>query len=547
MTRFLGTVIATAGRSARGMVTGEPGTPVRRTWGELHESARRAAAALVDAGLRSGQAVALLAGDPAEVARAAQGTWLAGGSLTMLHQPTPRTDLMVWRDDTLRVLRMIDARLVLVGSPFEPMAEVLREHGIDYVTVADLDSDSPFTGVDAGEDDTALLQLTSGSTAQPKAVRITHGNLYANLVDSTARLRGDENDVMVSWLPLFHDMGMVGCLLIPMFTGMDLVMVTPADFMGRPILWAELMSRYGGTITAAPNFAYAILARQLARVPDGALDLSRLKCAANGAEPVDPSTIEAFTQGGARFGLRPEAVNCCYGAAESALVISLSALEDPIILDTVDALELEKNRRAVRRDDDPDSGVRRLPLLGAPFPSVEVRIVDDTGAALGEREVGRILLRGPSVTTGYLTEEGPAEALDDDGWLDIGDEGYLVDGQIVVCGRRKDVIIMAGRNIYPTDIERAAGGVDGIRVGNVAAVRLMTGDGIDRESFAVLVESRLAGDPDAEQALRAAVTARVLAEVDARPATVTVLPPGTLPKTPSGKLRRHSARALVQR
>ncbi|SCL21463.1 fatty-acyl-CoA synthase [Micromonospora pallida] len=498
-------------------------------------------------GLAPRQAVAVLAGDPGEVARVAQGIWLAGGSLTMLHQPTPRTDLAVWRDDTLRVLRMIDARLVLVGAPFEAMADVLRAEGIAYRMIADLDSDREFTVVPAAEDDTALLQLTSGSTAEPKAVQITHRNICANLVDTAARLDCGDDDVVVSWLPLFHDMGMVGCLLLPMFSGADLVSVTPAEFLGRPMVWAELMSQYGGTITAAPNFAYAILTRQLARAEAGSLDLSRMKSACNGAEPIDPSTVEAFVAAGARFGLRPEAVNCCYGAAESALVISLSDLSEPMILDTIDALELEKNRRAVPVRDDHATGVRRLPLLGVAVPTVTVRVVDESGAELADREVGRVQLRGDSVTASYLTEQGPAASLDDDGWLDIGDEGYLVDGRLVICGRAKDVIIMAGRNIYPTDIERAAATVDGVREGNVAAVRLMAGDGVARESFAVLVESRLVGDAAAEQALRDAIVNRVIADVDARPASVVVLPPASLPKTPSGKLRRAAARALIPR
>ncbi|HZN18527.1 MAG TPA: fatty acyl-AMP ligase [Micromonosporaceae bacterium] len=549
MSRFVDAVVATAARSPRSMITGEPAAPVQRSWAELHTAARRSAASLVEAGLRPGQAVAVLGGDPAEIARVAQAIWLAGGSLTMLHQPTPRTDLAVWREDTLRVLRMIGAGLVLVGTPFEPVAAVLAEQGIAHRMIAGLDrDDGAFTIAETGEDSVALLQLTSGSTAEPRAVRITHGNLYRNVADAVAHLRWDErSDVMVSWLPLFHDMGMVGCLLMPMFSGVGLVSVTPLDFLSRPMLWAELISRYGGTITTAPNFAWAILTRQLARAEPGSLDLSRLRIAGNGAEPVDPSTMEAFTRVAAGFGLRPEAVNCCYGAAESTLVISMSELADPMLVDVVDALELEKNRRAVPADPDTTAGVRRLPLLGPPFPSVAVRVVDDDGAVLGEREVGRILLSGDSVTTTYLTRDGVRSARDADGWLDIGDEGYLTGGQIVVCGRRKEVIIMGGRNLYPTDIERAAAAVDGVREGNVAAVRLMPGEGVARESFAVLVESRLAGDPSAEERIVAAVTTSIVSEVDARPALVTILPPGSLPKTPSGKLRRDAARALLNR
>ncbi len=539
MSRFLDGVLATAASARTGMVTGEPGTPARRSWTQLHERARRIAGSLVAGGLQPGQAVAVLAGMPAQIAPVAQAIWLAGGSMTMLHQPTPRTDLAVWRDDTLRVLRMIDARAVVIGSPFEEMAGVLQAYGITH-HLADALADGPeHPPVAVPEESVALLQLTSGSTAEPKAVRITHRNLYANLADSAAHLGCDERGVMVSWLPMFHDMGMVGCLLLPMLSGMELVSVTPADFLGRPLLWADLMSRYRATITTAPNFAWAMLTRQLARAEPGAFDLSALQVAGNGAEPVDPATMHAFTSVGGRFGLRPEAVNCCYGAAESTLVISMSEMDEPMLVDVVDAADLEEGRRATPSG--AGTGVRRLPMLGRPFPSVTVRVVDDEDNPVGERTVGRLQLRGESVTDGYVTPHGYEPARTADGWLDIGDEGYLVDGRIVVCGRRKDVIIMGGRNIYPTDIERAAAAVDGVRGGNAAAVRLMAGEGAARESFAVLVESRGAD----EEQLRREVTARVVAEIGVRPAVVRVLPPGALPKTPSGKLRRAAARALL--
>ncbi|MEV4351934.1 fatty acyl-AMP ligase [Actinoplanes sp. NPDC049596] len=540
MSRFVDAVIANAARARTGMVTGEPGHPLRRTWAEVHDEARRAAGGLVAGGLEPGQAVAVLAGQPVQIAPVAQAVWLAGGSMTMLHQPTPRTDLEAWRDDTVRVLRMIGARAVVVGAPFEAVIPVLAAYGIKHHLADELIQSPPLGEVaQSDEDDVALLQLTSGSTAEPKAVRITHRNLYANVTDSARHLGCDESGVMVSWLPMFHDMGMVGCLLLPMLSGLELVSVTPTDFLSRPLLWAELMSRYGGTITTAPNFAWAVLARQLARLPDGELDLSKLRVAGNGAEPIDPATMTAFVETASRFGLRPTAVNCCYGAAESTLVISMSAMADPMLLDVVDASALEEDKKAV-----PDkAGTRRLPKLGRPFPTVEVRVVDEDDKPLAERQVGRIQLRGESVTDGYVTPDGYEPARDAAGWLDIGDEGYLVDGQIVVCGRRKDVIIMGGRNIYPTDIERAAGRVPGVREGNVAAVRLLAGDGRPRESFAVIVESRDAAD-GADRIARE-VTRRIVSEIDARPAAVKVVPPGSLPKTPSGKLRRGAARELL--
>lgn len=542
MSRFLAMLLDSAAHSVHGMTTGEPKAPVRRPWPEVHATARRMAAALSSgtAPLARRSSVGVLAGEPVAIAPAAQAVWLTGGSVTMLHQPTPRTDLAAWAEDTVSVLKMIDAELVLLGAPFDALAPVLVERGIAFRTIESLDADGDFTpdaGV-AGEGDTALLQLTSGSTAEPKAVRITHGNLHANISAMVEAARLDiERDVMVSWLPLFHDMGMVGFMTVPMVTGLELVTVTPVDFLSRPLLWAELISKYGGTVTAAPNFAYAVLGRQLARA-DGPLDLSSLRIALNGAEPIDAAAVTAFTGAGARFGLRPESVLCAYGMAETALGVAFAPVETGLAVDEIDADALESRRLAVPGTD------RRFPKLGPPLPGIEVRVVDEHGGVRGEREVGVLQLRGPSVTPGYLTVDGPVATQDAEGWLDTGDEGYLVDGQVVVCGRRKDVIIMGGRNIYPTDIERAAGEADDVRAGNVVAVRIAAGD--RRESFAVAVESRKAGDADAEKAIRKDVTSRIVSAVGVRPAEVVVMGPGSLPKTPSGKLRRAATGELLQ-
>jgi fatty-acyl-CoA synthase len=544
MSRFLTTLLATGAGSPHGMTTGEPRTPVRWSWPEIHQTARRAAGVLTEAGIGRGSAVGVLAGEPATIAPAAQAVWLVGGSVTMLHQPTPRTDLALWAKETVGVLTMIGAKLVLLGAPFEALASVLSQHGIPCRLLTDLDGEPVTPDPDvAGEDDTALLQLTSGSTAEPKAVRITHRNLHSNIgaMVQAARLDTD-SDVMVSWLPLFHDMGMVGFLTIPMAVGIELVSVTPTDFLGRPILWAELISRHHGTVTAAPNFAYAVLARQLGRADEGSLDLSTLRFALNGAEPIDPAAVNAFTTAGARFGLRPQAVVCAYGMAETALGVSFAPIDTGLQVDEIDAAELEEHRRAVPAGDGP---ARRFPLLGPPLPGIEIRVVGDDGAVLGEREVGVLQLRGESVTPGYLTVAGPVATQDADGWLDTGDEGYLTDGAVVVCGRRKDVIIMGGRNIYPTDIERAASEADGVRAGNAVAVRLEADAGRHRESFLVAVESRLATEPEAVQGIAKDVTSRVVSAVGVRPAEVVVLRPGSLPKTPSGKLRRAATRALL--
>jgi len=540
MSKFVDTLRATGtGGRDKGFNTGEPHAPLRRTWAEVHETATELAGGLVAGGLRPGTAVAVLAADPAVIAPAVQAVWLAGGSVTMLHQPTPRTDLGEWAQDTLKVLGMIEAGLVLLGSPFDALSGVLDEHGITYRKLTDLTGGERLTEpVPVDEDATALLQLTSGSTADPKAVRITHRNLMANMTAMIEASKFDfEVDTMVSWLPLFHDMGMVGFLTLPMTFGIELVKVSPVEFLGGPLLWFDLISRYHGTVTAAPNFAYAIAGRRLSSVDDDkAYDLSRLRIALNGAEPIDAAAVTSFTDAGARFGMSPGCVLCAYGMAETTLGVAFAAPGDGLEVDVIDADELEAGQRAVPAI---EGKTRAFPLLGHPLPGLEIKIVDDHGQVRGDREVGLIMLRGEAVTPGYLTVNGPVSTQDEDGWLDTGDEGYLINGQVVVCGRRKDVIIMGGRNIYPTDIERAATSVDGVRAGNAVAVRLDAGT--RRERFAVALESNRANDPDAAKVIKDEVAARVMDAAGVRPYAVIVLPPGNLPKTPSGKLRRAAA------
>jgi fatty-acyl-CoA synthase len=426
------------------------------------------------------------------------------------------------------------------------LAPVLQERGISYRLIDGLGQGEPLAEiVELGEDAPALLQLTSGSTAEPKAVKITHGNLISNIMAMTEVAKLDvQNDIMVSWLPMFHDMGMVGFYTTPMVLGVRLVKVTPVDFLSAPLLWAQLISKYRATITAAPNFAYALLGRRLSNVDDeGSYDLSSLRIALNGAEPIDEKAVRSFTDSGARFGMPAECVFPAYGMAEATLAVSFAPLFTGLTLDYIDADRLEADGRAVPVDPDGaehrERTVRSFARLGPPLPGIEAEVVDEQGNRLGEREVGEIRLRGEAVTPGYLTVDGPLPTQDEHGWLATGDFGYTVDGEIVICGRRKDVIIMAGRNIYPTDVERAATTVKGVRAGNAVAVRLDAGS--RRERFAVVVESKLAGAESAEKVLRKEVGARVFEAVNVRPAAVLVLPPGTLPKTPSGKLRRAAA------
>ncbi len=544
MSRFTEKMFRNARESTKGMVTGEPYKPVRHTWAEVHQRARRVAGGLATAGVGHGDAVGVLAGAPVEIAPTAQGLWMRGASLTMLHQPTPRTDLAVWAEDTATVIDMIEAKVVVVSDPFMAAAPVLAERAIKVLTVEELLTFDPIDPVETGEDDLALMQLTSGSTGSPKAVQITHRNIYSNAeaMFIGAKMDPSGNDVMLSWLPCFHDMGMIGFLTVPMFFGVELVKVTPMDFLRDTLLWAKLIDKYKGTMTAAPNFAYALFAKRLRKqAKPGQFDLSSLRFALSGAEPVDPADVEDLIEAGKPFGLRPEAVMPAYGMAETTLAVSFSELGDGLVVDEVDADLLGALRRAIPAT---KGNTRRFASLGPLLEGLEARIVDPDGNVLPPRGVGVIELRGEPVTPGYITMGGFISAQDEHGWYDTGDLGYLMEnGHIVVCGRVKDVIIMAGRNIYPTDIERAAGRVPGVRPGCAVAVRLDAGH--SRETFAVAVESNAFEDPAEVRRIEHQVAHEVITEVDVRPRNVVVLGPGTIPKTPSGKLRRSNSVALV--
>ena len=607
MSRFTEKMFRNARESKRGMVTGEPHEPVRHTWGEVHERARRIAGGLAAAGIGHGDAVGVLAGFPVEIAPTAQGVWMRGASLTMLHQPTPRTDLAVWAEDTMNVIGMIEADAVIVSEPFLVAIPVLEEKGIKVVKIADLLAADPIDPVETGEDDLALMQLTSGSTGSPKAVQITHRNIHSNAEAMFIGAEYDvDKDVMVSWLPCFHDMGMVGFLTIPMYFGAELVKVTPMDFLRDTLLWAKLITKYKGTMTAAPNFAYALFAKRLRRqakpgeydlstlrfalsgaelvkvtpmdflrdtllwaklitkykgtmtaapnfayalfakrlrrqAKPGEYDLSTLRFALSGAEPVEPADVEDLLDAGKPFGLPESAILPAYGMAETCLAVSFSPCNAGLVVDEVDADLLAALRRAVPAT---KGNTKRLASLGPLLKDLEARVVDEHGDVMPARGVGVIELRGESLTPGYITMGGFLPAQDEHGWYDTGDLGYITEeGNIIVCGRVKDVIIMAGRNIYPTDIERAAGRVEGVRPGCAVAVRLDAGH--SRETFAVAVESNAWQDPAEVRRIEHQVAHEVVSEVDMRPRNVVVLGPGSIPKTPSGKLRRANSVSLV--
>jgi fatty-acyl-CoA synthase len=308
----------------------------------------------------------------------------------------------------------------------------------------------------------------------------------------------------------------------------------PQDFTARPARWLEWLSTYGGTATAGPNFSWVLATRALNR--GERYDLSRLRVALNGAEPIDPDQVEAFIEAARDHGLRPEAVFPAFGMAEVAIGGTFPEPLSGMVTDCVDRRVLETERYAAPVEPGSE-GSRRLALLGRPVPGLEIRIVDtDSGAPLWDREVGELEIRGTSVTPGYYKRPDANLELFHDGWLRTGDLAYQLDGQLVMCGRIKDVIIVGGRNVFPEDVERAVGALDGVRAGNVIALGVDGDRG--RESLVVVAETKA----DDLRGLRRLVHVRVLEVVGVPPKDIVLVTPGTLPKTSSGKLQRSLCR-----
>jgi fatty-acyl-CoA synthase len=514
------------------------------SWAQLHEEARAVGAALQARGIEPGDHVAILGPTSRALVTAIQGCWLAGAASMVLPLPMRMGSLEAFIDSTRARILHGDAKLLLIDEllasfyepasgdpPTVPLASVLAGPGNPGPEALVLPPDDPERLV--------ILQYTSGSTSEPKGVMIPDRVLGAN-IDACIEAGGLEaNDVIVSWLPLYHDMGLVGLLGIPMLNGIDLVQAAPQDFLAHPGHWMEWLSRYRGTVTAGPNFSWVLATRALRRL--SGLDLSAMRIALSGAEPVDPGAVEAFVVAAERFGFRPGAVFPAFGMAEVAIGGAFPPPMRGLVCDIVDREVLERDRVAKQVDIvDPDDEAliaRRLPLLGHPVPGLEFRIVEpDSGEDLPERHVGELLIRGTSVTPGYYKRPEATAALFRDGWLRTGDLGYLLDGELVLCGRIKDVIIVGGRNVFPEDIERVCGRVDGVRAGNVIAFGMEGYKG--KESVVVVAEVKGSD----LVSIRKAIHHRTLDVCGIPPRDVMLVKPSTLPKTSSGKLQRARCR-----
>lgn len=528
---------AAANRTLTFVTGGEP-DPV--PWGRLHEEATAMAAGLQARGVGPGSHVAILGPTSRPLVTAIQATWLAGATVVVLPLPMRLGSLEEFVDATVQRVVNADVGIVLADPDLAPFFEG-RPSPAPIVLLSDIvpgpgrPGPEAFAAPPPDPEALAILQFTSGSTADPKGVMLPDRAVCANVDAIVEVVRYDPaEDVAVSWLPLYHDMGLVGILTTAMTTGSDLVLGAPQDFLASPGRWMEWISHYGGTATAGPNFSYVLATRALRR--QRGLDLSRLRIALNGAEPVDPATVEAFCAAGAPHGLRPGSAFPAFGMAEVAIAGTFPEPMSGLRIDPVDRRVLETEGYAAPAPEG-QAGTRSLVLLGRAVPGLEIRVVDPVdGTVRREREVGELEIRGTSVTTGYYKRpDATAESFRGE-WLRTGDLAYLVDGELVICGRIKDVIIVGGRNVFPEDVERAVAGIDGVRAGNVIAFGVDSRQG--KQSLVVVAESKA----EDQTLVRKSVAERVREAIGLPAKDIVLVAPGTLPKTSSGKLQRSLCR-----
>ncbi len=511
--------------------------------GLLSDSAAVAAALRQRAGVQPGDRVALMLPTAPEFFPVFFGAILAGAVPVPLYPPWRANRIEEYAQRQAKILADAGARLLVTFQEVGSLARLLRGQvpGLEKVVTPESLGKASGTVVRPLPQDIAFIQYTSGSTGDPKGVVLTHSNLIANIRAIAAALKIDSRDVGVSWLPLYHDMGLIGAWLSCLYLGVPIVILSPQAFLTRPERWLWAIHRYRATLSAAPNFAYELCMRRVDAQDLEGLDVSCLRATLNGAEPVQPETLEGFSRRFQPYGFRPETLLPVYGLAESSLAVTIPPLSRRARLDPIDRALFERTGRAK-----PASGQAVKPLTfvsaGRPLSGHQVRIVSSAGDPLPDRTQGHIQCRGPSVMQGYFGRaEATAEVFQDD-WLKTGDLGYLADGELFVTGRVKDIIIQGGRNLYPQELEHIAGDVQGVRRGCVAAFGV-SGRRMAGERLVLVAETRRTG-PEEKERLAAAIRERMDSELGIPLDEVVLVPPQSVPKTSSGKIRRDSCRRL---
>ncbi|RKI46948.1 fatty acyl-AMP ligase [Corallococcus sp. AB004] len=506
-------------------------------WAQVYRRAKRAAAGLARLGVRPGDRVALLLPTSPAFMDAYFGALLAGAVPVPLYPPVRLGRLDEYHRSTARMLQLTGAVVVLTDTRVRlllgPSMALARPklgcHTVDAVLHGDEDLE-----VEVGPDALGLIQFSSGSTVEPKPVALTHRALVAQVaaLEEAMPVAPGVTPVGVSWLPLYHDMGLIGCVLSALYYPGSLVLIPPETFLVKPALWLRALSRHRGFVSPAPNFAYGLCLKRVKDADLQGVDLSGWLHALNGAEPVSADTLRRFSERFEKWGFSARALRPVYGLSEASLAVTFPpAGRGP--------RELGVDSDALAREGQARDGARTLVSVGAPVAGFEVQVRGEDGAVLPERQVGRVFTRGPSVMRGYFEDaEATARALVEEGWLDTGDLGFSADGELYLTGRAKDLVIIRGANHAPQAFEDPLLKVDGVRTGCAVALGF-TPEGGEDEALLILAERAERGADVAS--VEADIRAAVVEATGVQPHTVRLLEPGTLPRTSSGKLRRSEA------
>jgi fatty-acyl-CoA synthase len=538
--------------------------PAAITNAELLARAVVVAARLIERGIAPGDRVALMLPTGRGFFAAFAGTMVAGAVPVPIYPPFRADRLEEYAARQAGILRSAEAKLLVTFGRAAPLARLMKPRIgslAEVVDIGELDADA-LPGGEPGAaalpelprvrpEDLAFLQYTSGSTGEPKGVMLTHANLLANIRAIAEAVGVRDDDVGVSWLPLYHDMGLIGKWMVPLTRGIPIVILSPLAFLARPERWLRAIARHRGTLSAAPNFAFELCARKIADEDIEGLDLSSWRAALNGAEPVNAETLERFARRFARCGLRREALMPVYGLAEASLALTIPPVGRGPLVDRIRREPFEREGRAAPAPESAAAENGRQQVMtfvssGRAIPGHAIELRDHAGRDVGERRVGRLWFRGPSATQGYFRNaEATRKLRTPDGWVDSGDHAYRAGDEYFITGRAKDLIIKAGRNIVPQEVEELAGEVDGVRRGNIVAFGVPDPES-GTERLIVVAEVRAGLRRDGFSALAARVSEHIAGELGLPPDRVELVAPGAIPKTSSGKLRRSETRRRWQ-
>ena len=517
------------------------------SYAQLDGGARRVASWLQGRGVQAGQSVALMLPTCIGFFHAYFGILLAGAVPVPIYPPVRPQQIEEHVRRHAGILTNAQAVLMISTQPAMRVAQLLRAlvpHLRTVTTVEECLRSPPgrLQPVPCTETDTAFIQYTSGSTGSPKGVVLSHANLLANIRAMGQAIGVRDDDVFVSWLALYHDMGLIAAWLSSLYHGRPLVVMSPLDFLEHPESWLWALHRWRGTLTAAPNFAYELCVRHIDDSALQGLDLGSVRLMASGAEAVSPSTLERFAARFARYGLHEQALTPVYGLAECTVGLLVPPPGRGPRVDRIDRGVFGRERGAVPERQG-DAAPLRFVACGRPLPGHDVRVVDDEGFELGERVEGRLQFRGPSATSGYLRNPELTRALlGPDGWLESGDLAYRADGEYYLTGRVKDLIIRGGRHLYPDEMEQAVGEIAGVRKGRVVAFGV-TDAHSGTESLVIVAETH-ERDAQRREELRARIASALGVLLGEGADVVRLVPPGSVLKTSSGKLRRGATREL---